>query len=277
MTLAPTRPLLSGAQIPLLGLGTYPLKDDEAATAVAAGIEAGYRLIDTASKYENEAAVGRGIRDSGIDPDELFVTTKLRGADHGADKVRSAVEQSLERLGLDRVDLFLIHWPVPRVGRFVESYAALLEQRDAGLIGSVGVSNFKAHHIEALAKEIEEPPALNQIQLCPAIARTELRHWLDDHDIVAQAWSPLGIDEGVPDESVVTSIAGELGRTPGQVILRWHVQQGIVAIPKSADPVRQQQNIDVFGFELSTEQMTALYGLDRGEGAAVDSDEHEEF
>jgi 2,5-diketo-D-gluconate reductase A len=273
----PSIPLNSGDRIPLLGLGTWPMIGDECERAVATAIEQGYRLIDTAARYENEEAVGRGVVTSGIDREDCFVVTKLRGSEHGKDKARIAVESSLERLGLDYVDGYLIHWPLPRLDKYVESYATMIELRDAGLIRSVGVSNFKRSHVDRLIAETGVTPALDQIELSPAIARVETRKQLTDLGIVVQSWSPLGLDDDVPQSPVVRRLAETYGRTPGQVILRWHVQQGLVAVPKSADKDRQRENAAVFDFELTVDDFAALGTLDKGEQAAVDSDQHEEF
>ena len=230
---APTRALADGGGIPLLGLGTWPMDDTEAAVAVAGAIGLGYRLLDTAAKYGNEAGVGRGIRDSGVPREQLYVTTKLRGSEQGAG-TRDALRASLDRLGLDYVDLYLIHWPLPRLDRYVESYEVMLELRQEGLVRSVGVSNFLPEHLDRLPV----PPAVNQIELSPTVARRALVAELDRRGIVPQAYSPLGRGRELADP-VVTGLAERYGRTPAQVVLRWHVQQGYVAVPKSGDPGRQ--------------------------------------
>lgn len=273
----PTRPLNTGGQIPLIGLGTWPMDDAQAAAAVRTGLHLGYRLVDTASKYGNEVGVGRGLRESGIPRSEVVVTTKLRGADQGYDSTKAALHASLERLGLDYVDVYLIHWPLPRLERYLDSYRAMLAMRGEGLIRSVGVSNFTKAHIERLDGETGVLPAVNQIQLSPALPRTALRTYLEKHGIVTQSYSPLGRKEGAHQAPVVRELAQRYGRTPEQVILRWHVQQDLVAIPKSADPRRQAANLAVFDFELSPEDMSRMRALDHGESAAVDPDRHEEF
>lgn len=276
-TPVPTRPLNTGWEIPMLGLGTWPMNDDQAADAVRTGLQLGYRLIDTAAKYGNEAGVGRGIRDSGVPRSEVVVTTKLRGSDQGYDETRAALHASLERLGLDYVDIYLIHWPLPKQDKYLESYRAMLTMRGEGLIRSVGVSNFTRAHIERLDRETGVLPAVNQIQLSPAVPRTTLHTYLEKHGIVTQSYSPLGRAEGVHKASVVRELANRYDRTSEQVILRWHVQQDLVAIPKSSDQERQRANMDVFGFELSPEDMSRLRALDQGEQAAVDPDQYEEF
>lgn len=273
----PTTLLSSGHPMPLLGLGTWPLDDHASARAVENAIGLGYRLVDTASRYENEVGVGQGIAASGVDRAELFVTTKLRGADQGYDATRDALHASLDRLGLDYVDLYLIHWPLPRLDRYVESYRAMLDLAAEGLVRSVGVSNFREHHLDRLIAETSHVPAVNQIQLSPALARTDLRRYLSERGITVEGWSPLGQEEGVLTEPVIQEIASAHGRSAGQVVLRWHVQQGIVTIPKSASAERQRSNAEIFDFALTEDDMTRIAGLDRGEDAARDSDEHEEF
>ena len=273
----PTRPLNTGGQLPMIGLGTWPMDDDQAAVAVRTALQAGYRLVDTAAKYGNEVGVGRGLRDSGIPRSELVVTTKLRGSEQGYDATRAALHASLHRLGLDYVDLYLIHWPLPRQDKYLESYRAMLAMRGEGLIRSVGVSNFTKAHIERLDRETGVLPAVNQIQLSPALPRAALHTYLEKHGIVTQSYSPLGRRQDVHRQPVVRELAQRYGRTPEQVILRWHVQQELVVIPKSADPARQRANLAVFDFELSHEDMSRLRALDQGESAAVDPDRYEEF
>ena len=273
----PDAPLNDGNTIPLLGLGTWPMSNAEAADAVAGALEIGYRLIDTAAKYGNEAGVGRGIAAAGVPREDLCVTTKLRGSEQGYDAAKDALRSSLERLDLDHVDLYLIHWPLPRLDAYVDSFRAMVEMREEGLIRSVGVSNFKQHHLQRLIDEVGVVPAVNQIQLSPAQARREIRAFHDEIGVVTQAWSPLGKYQRMVDDPVVTAVAEEYDRTPAQIMLRWEVQQGIVTIPKSASPERQRSNASVFDFELADDAMQRLDGLDRGEDAATDSDEHEEF
>lgn len=273
----PTRPLNTGGAIPVLGLGTSPMNEAETATAVRTALQLGYRLVDTASQYGNEGGVGRGIRESGIHRSEVIVTTKLRGADHGYQATKAALHASLKRLGLDYVDLYLIHWPLPKQGKYVESYRAMLSLRGEGLIRSVGVSNFTKAHIEQLDAETGVLPAVNQIQLSPATPRAALRTYLERHGIVTQSWSPLGRKEGVHKAPVVRELAQRYDRTAEQVILRWHVQQDLVAIPKSSDPERQKANLAIFDFELSSEDMSRMRALDIGASGVVNPDDHEEF
>ncbi|HEY7015258.1 MAG TPA: aldo/keto reductase, partial [Streptosporangiaceae bacterium] len=271
------RTLNSGYEIPVLGLGTYPMNGGAGTAAMAQAISLGYRLLDTAALYGNERAVGEAIRRSGVARPELFVTTKLRGGDHGREKTRAAVSGSLDRLGLDYLDLYLIHWPLPRLGLYVESYETMLELAAEGLIRSVGVSNFKPAHIAALVEATGVTPALDQIELSPALPRRETVAYLNGAGVVTQAWTPLGPGRQVLGSAEVAAIADARGLTPAQVILRWEVQQGIVTIPKSADAERQRANLDIFGFTLDDAEMASLATLDQGEGAAVDSDVHEEF
>jgi 2,5-diketo-D-gluconate reductase A len=272
----PTRRLNSGVDIPLLGLGTWPMNGDEAANAVATAITMGYRCIDTAAKYDNEASVGRGIAVAGVPRGDLFVITKLRGSDQGYSKARTALHQSLDRLGLGYVDLYLIHWPLPRLDLYVESYEAMVEMAGEGLIQSVGVSNFKPAHIDRIVAATGVVPAVDQIELSPIVTRQTIRSYLDEHGICIQAWSPLGRGN-VSAEPVVAELASKYDRTPAQIVLHWHIQQGIVAIPKSANAGRQRSNAEIFDFEMDRAEMERLSALDRGEAAAVDSDRHEEF
>lgn len=273
----PTITLNTGHALPLLGLGTWPLTDAEATEVVPAALAQGYRLVDTAARYGNEAGVGRGIAAAGLPRAELFVTTKLRGRDHGYAATQAALRRSLEALGLDYVDLFLIHWPLPRVDKYVESYRAILDLVGEGLVRSAGVSNFKRHHLQRLIDETGVAPAVDQIQLSPALPRPAIRAYLAEQGIATQAWSPLGRPEGVLEAPSVAALATKYGRTPAQVILRWHVQQGISAIPKSADPRRQRENAAVFDFALDAGEVAALATLDVGEATARDADTHEIF
>jgi 2,5-diketo-D-gluconate reductase A len=271
----PAVPLNTGATIPQVGLGTWPLDDAQAADAVAAGIEVGYRHIDTATKYGNEAGVGEGIRRSGIARAELFVTTKLDGQFQGDDRALDGLRAALDRLGTDYVDLLLIHWPLPARDEYVSTWRTFEKLHADGLARAIGVSNFKPAHLDRLAAETSVVPAVNQIQISPAIPRLEQRAYDESHGIVTQSWSPLGGGSGVRSllaEPVIVDIAERLGRTPAQVVLRWHVQQGLVVIPKSSDPARMRQNLDLFTFELTADDLASLATLDEGPDAGVDSD-----
>ncbi|KMS71705.1 aldo/keto reductase [Streptomyces viridochromogenes] len=272
----PLHTLNDGTTIPAVGLGTWPMDDTEAEQAVGDALELGYRLVDTATNYRNETGVGRGIARSGVSREELVVTTKLPGRHHGYEETLASFEESRARLGLDYVDLYLIHWPLPRVDRYVESWKAMIKLREDGLVRSVGVSNFTAGHIERLGKETGVLPSVNQIELHPLFPQAELRAFHADRGIVTESWSPLGRGTDLLDDPVVGAVAEAHGVTPGQVVLRWHVQLGAVPIPKSGDPGRQRANLDVFGFELSPAQMTAI--ADRAHRRlGGDPEVHEEF
>ncbi|HET9653718.1 MAG TPA: aldo/keto reductase [Kineosporiaceae bacterium] len=274
MTEIPRVKLAHGAQMPVLGLGTWPMGDDEAARVVPQAVELGYRLVDTAENYRNESGVGAGLRAGGVPREELFVTTKFNVRWHGRDLVRQALDGSTQRLGLDYVDLLLIHWPNPGPDRYVGAWRGMVDLLEEGRVRAIGVSNFKPAHLERLRQETGVLPDVNQIQLSPASTRAESRAYHDRHGIVTQSWSPLGgeRDRGLLRDPVVTGIAERIGRTPGQVVLRWHLQLGLTVIPKSSSPVRLAENADVFGWELSEADLAALAGLDRGESVVVDSD-----
>ncbi|GAB1821958.1 aldo/keto reductase [Herbidospora sp. RD11066] len=269
--------LNTGHAMPVVGLGTYPLQGRTATDAVLTAIDAGYRLLDTAASYGNEAAVGAGVRESGLPRGDLFVTTKLRGDDHGAAKARPALEASLERLGLDYVDLYLIHWPLPRLGLYVETYAALLDLAREGLIRSVGVSNFTPEHLDAVFKETGVRPAVNQRQVSPTHAQAALVEATHGDTTVIQAWSPLERNTGILEHPVIVDIARRASATPSQVVLRWLLDRGITVVPKSGDPGRQRENIDVFGFRLDAPDIAAITALDTGEPVRLDPESWEEF
>jgi 2,5-diketo-D-gluconate reductase A len=272
MPLAPTITLPHGADMPRLGLGTWPMSSAEAERAVATAIEAGYRLVDTAYAYGNETGVGKALRAGGVPREELFVTTKLNAEWHGVDKVREAFADSTRKLGVDRLDLYLIHWPNPRQDRYVDAFRGLAKLLDEGLVRAIGVSNFKPAHLDRVLAETGVTPDVNQIELNPYVARSGPRAYHDEHGIVTQSYSPLDKGGALLQEPAVRRAAERLGRTPAQVVLRWHMQLGLAAVVKSSDPVRQAQNLAVFDFELTDEEMAALSALDRGEAAATDSD-----
>jgi 2,5-diketo-D-gluconate reductase A len=250
-----------GHTIPQLGFGVFLVAPEEAADAVRHALRTGYRSIDTAAMYRNESGVGEAIRASGIPRDELFVTTKVWPTDYGRPETARALERSLERLGDDYVDLYLLHWPAPGQGRYVEAYEALVELRSQGLIRSIGVSNFFEEHLSKVIDATGVVPAVNQIELHPRFEQHELRAYHEQHGILTEAWSPLGRG-AILDDPAVTGIASEIGRTPAQVVLRWHIQLGNVVIPKSVTPARIEQNFDVFDFELSADQIAAIDELD---------------
>lgn len=269
----PTVELSRGSRMPALGLGTYPLDDDAVAEAIRVAVAAGYRLIDTAEGYGNETGVGRGIATSGVDRSELFVTTKFNRDGHGRDEVKRAWDAAAARLGVDYIDLFMIHWPVPEQDRYVEAFRGLLDLFETGQIRAVGVSNFKRTHLERVYQETGQRPDVNQVQCSPAHARTALREYHREVGIVTNAWAPLGGKRHELLESeVVGSIAARLGVSAGQVILRWHIQEGTIPVAMSSNPERIRANLDVFSFSLDDEQLSALAALDLGEAAAADSD-----
>jgi 2,5-diketo-D-gluconate reductase A len=249
--------------IPALGLGVAELSDDETERAVSAALEIGYRLIDTASVYGNEAAVGRAIAASGIPRAELFVTTKLANADQGLTSTQNACQASLERLGLDYVDLYLIHWPVPQLGQYVDSFGGLIQLQGDGLVRSIGVCNFGEEHLSDIIDLTFVTPAVNQIELHPLLNQEALRAHNASHNVVTQAYSPLAVG-ALLDNPTVTSVAGEYSRTPAQVLIRWSLQLGNAVVARSANPERIASNVDVFDFELAAEHMDALNGLNDG-------------
>ncbi|WP_411090870.1 aldo/keto reductase [Streptomyces sp. 049-1] len=254
----PAYTLNDGTTLPALGLGTWPMKDDEAERAVRTALETGYRLIDTATNYRNETGVGRGVAAGGVPREEIVVTTKLPGRHHGYEETLASFEESRARLGLEYVDLYLIHWPLPRVDKYVDSWKAMIKLREDGLVRSVGVSNFTAEHIERLEKETGVLPSVNQIELHPLFPQDELRAFHERKGIRTESWSPLGRGSDLLDDPAVAAVADAHGVTPAQAVLRWHTQLGAVPIPKSGDPARQRANLDVFGFEPDAEQMRAV-------------------
>lgn len=267
----PTVTLAHGAELPTLGLGTYPLDDAEAATAVRAATERGYRLFDTAENYRNERGVGQGLRDCGVPREELFVTTKFNREWHSVEGARRAWRASTERLGLDHIDLLLIHWPNPDQGTYVDAFRGLLALLADGSVRAIGTSNFKPTHMARIVEETGEVPDVNQIQLSPYTTRTDSVADSRARGIVTESWSPIKA-EGLLRDPRVTGIATQIGRTPAQVVLRWHVQQGLVPLPKTATPDRMVENGAIFDFELDPDQMAALSALDKGDQAAADSD-----
>ncbi|WP_405374466.1 MULTISPECIES: aldo/keto reductase [unclassified Microbacterium] len=269
----PTITLNDGNTIPQLGLGVFQVDPDEAERIVSVALEAGYRHIDTAAAYRNEAGVGRAIAASGIPRDEIFVTTKLWNSEQGRDTARPAIEASLEKLGLDRVDLYLIHWPRPDKDLYVETWQQLETFKAEGLTRSIGVSNFQQAHLQRVLDETGTVPAINQIELHPAFAQRALRGFQEPLGIRTESWGPLG--QGKYDlfgEKAVADAAAAHGVSPAQVVIRWHLQQGIIVFPKSSTPERIAQNVDVFGFELSADEIAAIDGLDRNLRVGSDPD-----
>ena len=273
MTYAPTVTLRNGAELPVLGFGTWPLRGAECAAAVRTAIEAGYRLVDTAENYRNEDGVGQGLRDSGLDRQELFVTTKFNRRWHSVDGVRTTWRASIERLGLEYVDMLMVHWPNPDQGGYVDALRGLKALLDDGLIRAIGVSNFKPAHLQRVLDETGIEPDVNQIQLSPYATRSEERTYDSERGIVTESWSPIGgSGEDLRSDPLLVEVAGRHGKSPTQVVLRWHVQQGLVAIPKSANPGRIAENIDIFDFELTADELGAISALDRGGAEVTDSD-----
>lgn len=261
--------LRSGATIPAIGLGT----SGDALIAVASALEAGYRLIDTAHSYDNEADVGMAVRASGISRDELFITSKFSREDHSADGVERALERSLVAMGLDYLDLLLVHWPNPQQDRYVDAWRGLVKLQQDGQLRSIGVSNFRPHHLERIIDATGVAPDVNQIELNPHVPRAEARAFHARYGIVTEAWSPLGRGEGLLDDAELVAVAARIGRTPAQVVLRWHIQNGVIPIPRSSSPERQRANLDVWDFELTTSDMDRIARLDRGERCAADSNQ----
>ncbi|MBX7430724.1 aldo/keto reductase [Mycobacterium sp. Y57] len=259
----PTVILNDDNTMPVVGLGVGELSEPETEQAVLAALEAGYRMIDTAAAYGNEAAVGRAIATSGVPREELFVTTKLATDDQGFQSAQDALKRSLERLGLDYVDLYLIHWPAGEQGKYIDSWGGLMKSKEVGDTRSIGVCNFHAQHLEDIIHLSFFTPAVNQIELHPLLNQSELRAVNAEHGITTEAYGPLGIGNLLTNPAIA-AIAEEHGRTPAQVLIRWSVQLGNVVIPRSSSPERIAANLDVFGFELSDEQMAALNGLDSG-------------
>lgn len=262
--------------LPAIGFGTYPLDDEAARRAVAGALDLGYRLIDSATNYRNEAGVGRGIADSDVPRAEIVVTTKLPGRDHGYESTLDSFHASRRRLGLDQVDLYLIHWPLPRVDRYVDSWRAMIELQRQGYVRDIGVSNFTPEHIDRLERETGVLPSVNQVEMHPWFPQRRLREYHAAKSITTESWSPLGRSPGLLDRAEITAIARAHDVTPAQVVLRWHVQLGAVPIPKSADPDRQRSNLDVFGFELTADEVETLSALETGR-IGGDPDTHEEF
>lgn len=257
--------------IPQVGFGVWQVPDDAVQSAVETALEVGYRHIDTARIYGNERGVGKGLAAAGLPREDVFVTTKVWNDDHRT--VRVAFEASMERLGLDQLDLYLIHWPVPRANTYVEAWRELLALRDEGRVRAVGVCNFHADHLLRLEAETGELPTINQIELHPYLQQAELRAFHAERGIVTESWSPLASGQQVLDDPVIGAIAAEHGVTPAQVIIRWHLQLGLVVLPKSVTPHRIAQNLDVFGFTLDDAQLADLAALDRGFRTGPDPDE----
>jgi 2,5-diketo-D-gluconate reductase A len=263
MTNQPHVKLNDDKAMPQFGLGVWQTPPDEAAQVVKTAVEAGYRHVDTAAAYRNERGVGEGLRAAGAEG--VFVTTKLWNDNQGFDETLTAFDKSLGRLGLDAIDLYLIHWPSPHRGLYVDSWKALVRLKEEGRARSIGVSNFNIEHLERIIGETGVTPAVNQIELHPSFQQRKLRDFHATHDIRTESWSPLGQGQQLADPTV-TAIAAKHGKTPAQAIIRWHLQSGLIVIPKSVTPSRIRENVAVFDFELDDADMAALAGLDRADG-----------
>ena len=266
MSTIPTIDLNDGARIPQLGFGVFQIEPDKTAQSVQTALEIGYRHIDTAEMYQNEAGVGQGIRDNGLDRAEVYITSKLNNGYHKPDDARRAFDATLQKLGSDYVDLFLIHWPLPTLydGDYVSTWRVLEEFKADGRARSIGVSNFQVAHLERLAEETDTVPAVNQIEVHPYFGNEDVRAFDGRHGIATEAWSPIA-QGAVLDDPVITRIAGAVGRTPAQVVLRWHIQRGDIVFPKSVTPQRVKENYELFDFELSSVDVNAINELDKGE------------
>jgi 2,5-diketo-D-gluconate reductase A len=263
--------LPAGVDIPQLGFGVFLVPPQDTAEVVARALDTGYRHIDTAAAYENEAEVGEAIRASGLDRGEVFVTTKCANSDHGYEEATSALRASLDRLQMAQVDLYLIHWPVPSRDRYVETWRAFIDAQSQGLVRAIGVSNFQPGHLDRLIEETGVTPAVNQVELHPWLQQPELRRKHAELGVATEAWSPLARGR-VLDQAEITQIADGHGKTAGQVVIRWHLQLGNIVIPKSVTPERIEQNVAVFDFELDDGEMAAIEALDAGERIGPDPD-----
>ena len=277
----PTRhhTLSDGTTLPIIGLGTYALTGFAGVEAMSAALKAGYRLLDSAVNYENEGAVGRAVRSSGVPREEIRVTSKLPGRHHSKQKAAIAIEESVLRSGLDYLDLYLIHWPNPSQGLYVEAWEAMIEARERGLLRSIGVSNFLPEYLDLLIDKTGVAPSVNQIALHPYFNQAEQRAADRARGVLTQAWTPIGKGRALLDEAPIVALADKYGRSRAQIVLRWHVQLGVLPIPKSATPARQLENLDVEGFELTDADMASINALTRADGRFFDGDPrvHEEF
>ena len=272
-TTAPTVRLPHGAEMPRLGLGTSPMDDNAAEATVATAIELGYRLVDTAENYGNERGVGRGLKASGVPREELFVTTKFNKRWHGVELAAEAFERGTDRLGLAYIDLLLIHWPNPDHDHYVEAWQGLVRLLEAGRVRAIGMSNFKPAHLERVIAATGVVPDVNQVQLSPIVTRESYRAYHAEHGIVTQSWGPIGGQgNDVLRAPVVVELAERHGRTPAQIVLRWHIELGLTAVPKSTDPTRLRQNLEIFDFSLAADEVAAISALDEGDAVGADSD-----
>lgn len=272
MSDVPVIQLNDGVEIPQLGFGTFQIHQDVAKDVTLAAIEVGYRHLDTAQMYGNERGVGAAVRASGIDRSEFFVTSKLNNSFHDHDDALEAFRRTLADLDVGYVDLFLIHWPLPEVGDYVETWKAMIQIAQSDECRSIGVSNFQRNHLERLFRETDVVPSINQIEVHPYFSQNDLRSFCDDHGIVVEAWSPIAQGRVLSDEALM-AVGQECGKSSAQVALRWHIQRGDIVFPKSANPGRMAQNLDIFDFELSSDQMARVESLDRGQRIGPDPDD----
>ena len=268
----PTVKLNNGVEMPQLGFGVFQVPEAETTAAVTTALESGYRSIDTAAVYQNEAGVGKALASSGIAREELFITTKLWNADQGYEETLAGFEHSRGLLGLDYLDLYLIHWPAPALGKYEDSWRALEKLYADGVVRAIGVSNFQPAHLKQLAAGSSVVPAVNQVELHPYLVQAEVRAYGNEHGIATEAWSPLAKGGSLLTESAVTELAAKYDRSPAQVVLRWHLQLGNIVIPKSVTPARVRENFAVFDFSLTSDDLASLDALDRGERTGPDPD-----
>ncbi|KAA8456898.1 aldo/keto reductase [Weissella paramesenteroides] len=275
----PNITLNDGHQLPNLGLGTYQLKGGAGFQQILAAIKSGYRLIDSATNYDNEGVVGKAIRHSGVPRSEFFITSKLPGKYHDYESARDAIQESLARMGIDYFDLFIIHWPLPKRGLYVEAWQALVDAQKQGLIRSIGVSNFEPEHLDRIIEETGVKPAVNQIEIHP--------YWVQEDNVLenlrrgikVEAWSPLGRGSAALKEPVIQKIAEKYGKSTSQIITRWHIDRGIIPVLRSSNPAHQREDLDVFDFELENNEIAAINDLNREDGRidGQDPNEYEEF
>jgi len=270
MTTVPTLKTNDGRSIPQLGFGVFQIPQDETEKAVTTALQEGYRLIDTAQGYQNEEGVGAALAASDVPRDEVFVTTKLTNSEHGYDSTMSAFDVSMTKLGLDVLDLFLIHWPLPMFDQYVDTWRAFEKLQEDGRVRSIGVSNFEIEHLERLAAETDVVPAVNQVELHPQFPQSELRAYHAEHGILTESWGPIGQGKGLLENEHIQAVANAKGRTPAQVVLRWHLQLGLVVIPKSVTPSRIAENFALFDFELDDDDMARIAKVDTGERLGAD-------
>ncbi|MEU5845163.1 aldo/keto reductase [Saccharopolyspora shandongensis] len=272
MTQVPNITLNTGAPMPQLGYGVFQVPADQVVEPVLAALQAGYRSIDTAAVYGNEEGVGKALVESGLKREELFVTTKLWNDAQGYDSTLKAFDESLDKLGLDHVDLYLIHWPVAPKDKYVETWKAFQQLHADGRAKAIGVSNFQVPHLRRLLEETDVVPAVNQIELHPNLPQTELRAFHAEHGIATEAWSPLGQGKGLLEDTALAALAEKYGKSPAQVVLRWQIQLGNIAIPKSVTPSRIKENLEVFDFELADDDVAAITALKTGVRVGPDPD-----